>query len=1165
MRAPRLLIALAGLAGVLALVTAGVFAALNTAAGRAFVLRQAADAARERAGLTVTIGRTDGLWPVHVVLEDVVIGEAAAPDGPPLFTAERITVAWRPLGLLAGGVDFARLELDGPRLMRLPAAANAPEDARDPPRSPLLRFPVPNVTVETLRIADGRLAPAVLPGGANVSAEASLTRRPGLGPRLTLTGLADLELGVLDESPASAWHGREVHVEIAADAAPRRLDLNLFTATARNAGLEITAASITPGLIAEGRLAAGARPPAAIVDVLGLQSTGRVSLETRFRVAPHAARVWGLTLAQDGVGAIARGGASVSGAPAAFEGEAALNIAPTAARLFATDLELAGEVELTIAARGDASDMTATFAAATPPLRVSAIDAPALVADARVTGLPSALDARVSLRPRADPAGAPGGDRLEAHITTHDWSRMRVERLSALYRGAAAEAEGAVALAPLGGDGRATLTVPDIERLAPTLGIAGDVAVNGAAAYSPDGLALDLAAEADALSVGGVRLQDLALAVVGDHKALAADATVGRVRAPGLPAVTDGVAETTIAPTFGAEGPRVTVTISRLEALIAAAQARLTAATVVTAAPGLIDVAPSAFAWGADGVVRGAFRVDADALRASLAVETFPLPALDGALSGEVALDTAAAPPGRASVALVSRPEGRPAARLLVDGVWDGAVARLEAAIEGVEEGSPLARTPIARARLPAKASFGPQGVATDVSGDAEIAVDYRGPVAPLFGLAGFAEQALEGRLDADLRLAGPYDDLRAGGAAVLQDATYEHERIGLRLRGLSARLEGEGGLEDLRLMVDVEAEDERPHEGGPAWRGRGDLRPQPDGPPALDVSLTLNRASVVRRGDLSATASGALSLTGGLRDLSLTGRVAVDSVDAAAPENTGGETLETVRVVRVDAPADAEPPPNAAPSSPSTAPPPASPFRLALDVAVTADDRIFFRGRGLETEWTADLRVRGTANDPRLVGEVAIRQGVLDFAGRRLDVTEGVLTFGGEPNPDPLLSVQAETRALTGERLMVSITGRASDPQITLSSEPVLPEEDVLALLLFGRPVTELSAFESVRLAQAVAALSGVGPFGGQGMLDRTRRSLGLDVLQVTQSESGAAGLTVGKYVTDRVFVAANQDVTGEAGSVTIAVSLTDSITLNTDVGQDASGSVGLNWRIDY
>ena len=66
------------------------------------------------------------------------------------------------------------------------------------------------------------------------------------------------------------------------------------------------------------------------------------------------------------------------------------------------------------------------------------------------------------------------------------------------------------------------------------------------------------------------------------------------------------------------------------------------------------------------------------------------------------------------------------------------------------------------------------------------------------------------------------------------------------------------------------------------------------------------------------------------------------------------------------------------------------------------------------------------------------------------------------------------------------------------------MPEDEILAHLLFGKSAGSLSAFELLQLAQATARLAGVNT--GPGILDRIRENTGLDRLSLQQTE-GAPG----------------------------------------------------------
>jgi translocation and assembly module TamB len=148
----------------------------------------------------------------------------------------------------------------------------------------------------------------------------------------------------------------------------------------------------------------------------------------------------------------------------------------------------------------------------------------------------------------------------------------------------------------------------------------------------------------------------------------------------------------------------------------------------------------------------------------------------------------------------------------------------------------------------------------------------------------------------------------------------------------------------------------------------------------------------------------------------------------------------------------------------------------------------------------------------------------------------------------------------------MVVVSGRAQDPKVALTSEPALPEEEVLSRILFGSPRAQLSPLQALKLAQSAAVLSGRLGSGG-GITDRVRETLGVDTLDVDTGGEGARGasLSVGKYVAPGVFLKLQQGLGAGGSRAVVEVEITDNISVETDVGADSQSSVGVNWKVDY
>lgn len=230
----------------------------------------------------------------------------------------------------------------------------------------------------------------------------------------------------------------------------------------------------------------------------------------------------------------------------------------------------------------------------------------------------------------------------------------------------------------------------------------------------------------------------------------------------------------------------------------------------------------------------------------------------------------------------------------------------------------------------------------------------------------------------------------------------------------------------------------------------------------------------------------------------------------------------------------------------------------FGLDIAMSAPSRIFVRGRGLDAEMGGSLRLAGTTDAIIPIGQFSLIRGRLDLLGKRFDLDTGEVTLEGAAIPIILFEATSTTDAVTAT---IRIEGPASEPAITFTSSPQLPQEEVVAQLLFGKGLDGLSLFQAAQLASAVATLTGR---GGQGIVGRLRSSFGLDDLDVKTDADGNFGLTFGKYLTSKLYT----DVTlGGDGTTDVNLNLDVSkyVTLRGMLGSDGNTGVGVYYERDY
>ena len=137
----------------------------------------------------------------------------------------------------------------------------------------------------------------------------------------------------------------------------------------------------------------------------------------------------------------------------------------------------------------------------------------------------------------------------------------------------------------------------------------------------------------------------------------------------------------------------------------------------------------------------------------------------------------------------------------------------------------------------------------------------------------------------------------------------------------------------------------------------------------------------------------------------------------------------------------------------------------FGLNLRVRAPNRIFVRGRGLDAELGGTLNLTGTTRNIISAGRFELIRGRLDILGKRFDLVEGSAQFQGDFIP--YLRFVSATSTSTGE-VRVVVQGPADEPEVTFESTPAAPQDEVLAQLLFGKNIAEISAFQALQLASA-------------------------------------------------------------------------------------------------
>ncbi|MEM9234518.1 MAG: translocation/assembly module TamB domain-containing protein, partial [Pseudomonadota bacterium] len=489
----------------------------------------------------------------------------------------------------------------------------------------------------------------------------------------------------------------------------------------------------------------------------------------------------------------------------------------------------------------------------------------------------------------------------------------------------------------------------------------------------------------------------------------------------------------------------------------------------------------------------------------------------------------------------------------VAEGRWTGQAADIDAKLSS--EASPLitavASWPVILTRQNGRMAV--ELPDSPISGT----ITAQGDIDPLYAFMPQVPPYLTGQLDGRMELTGSAKSPGLDGRLTLSDGRFEESSLGATLTNLNGDLSFAygGGSANGTIAMTGSGADGR--EGAVDINGTVTLEGETS---RVDTRLVLNDATIIDGPTLKVRTGADIVLSGAFDDMTIAGTVDIGQIDAGIPEPSGGSgdtsipDYPDVNVIRVDG----EEPELPELDTPRTARP-----EIALDLKVTARNEIFVRGRGIDTEWAADLDIDGTAAAPVINGDVTMRRGSLDFAGRDFTFDRGVIAF--RRNEDALARLNAravyEAEDVTA---YVNVTGPVDDPSISLSSDPALPDEDVMALILFGKQPTELSALESLQIANALRSIAGIGPsFGGGTGL---QSALGLDALSFgLDDETGEGVVAVGKYISDDIYVSARQSARGTSSEVTVTYEVSDKVTLESTLQPNGAQDVSVNYKKDY
>ncbi|WP_295962631.1 translocation/assembly module TamB domain-containing protein [uncultured Bartonella sp.] len=411
----------------------------------------------------------------------------------------------------------------------------------------------------------------------------------------------------------------------------------------------------------------------------------------------------------------------------------------------------------------------------------------------------------------------------------------------------------------------------------------------------------------------------------------------------------------------------------------------------------------------------------------------------------------------------------------------------------------------------------------------------------------------VSGSANVDATIRGSFAKPELNGHFALANGTFIDPQSNLRLNNIVV----DAGLSGERIVLNRA---NASSSAGGTISANGSISTDfADGMP-VDMTVRLNHTRYSDGEMVVATVDGSLTVTGGLlNNPVIGGDLTIEKAEITVPDRFGGAALidvkhkhltkdieTTLERAKIDT------------GKNKVATAPAKPSVVQLKLHIRAPNQIFVRGMGLDVELGGEIGLFGPVNDIHPVGGFQMMRGRFEILSQRLTFTEGTVTLVGNLNPEVNFVATTQGSDIT---VTVTVSGTINALSVSFTSIPVLPQDEVLARLIFNRSISELSPFQIAQLASAAAELAGV---TNTSLLGSLRSTTGLDDLDVVTDKQGNTGVKAGRYIRDNIYLGVEAGSGGNTKG-TVNLDISKNLKAKGALGAQGDSSVGVFYEKDY
>jgi translocation and assembly module TamB len=415
------------------------------------------------------------------------------------------------------------------------------------------------------------------------------------------------------------------------------------------------------------------------------------------------------------------------------------------------------------------------------------------------------------------------------------------------------------------------------------------------------------------------------------------------------------------------------------------------------------------------------------------------------------------------------------------------------------------------------------------ITGEATAELDDLSFLADVVDQLEDTKGALSGRIE----LRGTLESPRLVGRVALEDATATLTEPGITVTGLRLALTGDGSG---NIGVAAEAQS-----GGGTLAANGSLS-LAGIEPVGDIAIEGSAFELYDTSDARVFVSPDLRFQATPDRITLTGTVAVPRASITPQSLTEGAVAVSPDQVIVDE--------NGAPAARAMSRP------LYARIDLRLGDDVAIDGFGLTGELAGGLQITEVPMEPTTAtGEIRVEQGTYEAYGQKLDIRRGRLMFAGGPITRPGLDIEAVRQATQDILVGARVRGTLAQPELSLFSEPPLPQQEQLSYLVLGRSLENASTSETSALSNAAVAL---GLKGGNFVSERLNRSLGFQEFGIeTKPGEGteSASFVIGKYLSPSLYVSYGVGLFQSINTLTLRYTISSRWRLETESSAQSKG----------